>query len=112
MWRIRKSPFRRNEDPVVHMVELLSREAADAGTPLGDADKKILAREVTSGAPLSQNLREEAEKLIKSVLERERGSRPNRDPKSFLVSFEWAHDQSHAHIVVLTEEVIRSEKKL
>jgi hypothetical protein len=47
MWRIRKSPFRRNEDPVVHMVELLSREAADAGTPLGDADKKILAREVT-----------------------------------------------------------------
>jgi hypothetical protein len=44
-WLIKRSPFRRDEDPVEHRVNLLAHEAIKAGSPLSDIDRKILREE-------------------------------------------------------------------
>jgi hypothetical protein len=108
MFWFRKSPFDRQEDPIEHMVALLSNEAANAGIPLSDDDKKLLASEVMPGARISEELRNRTKKLIEGTLKREQASGPDEDPKSFGNSLEWAGDPGYPNIVMLTEEVITS----
>jgi hypothetical protein len=106
MFRIRKSPFGRHEDPAKHMVLLLSEEAEESGAPLSEEEKEVLAREAAPREPLPEELRQRVRRLIEQILERERGAATEAGPKSFLNSLEWAGDQDYPNIVALTEEVI------
>jgi hypothetical protein len=112
MWPIRKSPFGRHEDPIEHMVALLSKEAESGGTPLSEADKKILASEVTRARPVPEELRVRATKLIEQILEKEKAQLGDAegDPKSFGRTLEWAGDPDYPNIVALTEEVVLSRR--
>jgi hypothetical protein len=107
MFWIRKSPFGRQEDPIEHMVALLSKEAMNAGVPLSDGERKLLASEFIPGAAISEELRNRTKKLIEKILAREQES-VERDSRSFGNSLEWAGDPDYPNIVMLTEEVVRS----
>jgi hypothetical protein len=108
MFWIRKSPFGRQEDPIEHMVALLSKEAMNAGVPLSDGDRKLLASEVIPGAPISEELRNRTKKIIEKILSREEESGAEEDPRSFGNTLEWAGDPDYPNIVMLTEEVVCS----
>ncbi|MDR3722818.1 MAG: hypothetical protein P4L00_14565 [Candidatus Acidoferrales bacterium] len=112
MWRIRKKPFGPHEDPIEHMVALLSREAEIAGTPLSDAERKILASEAAPARPVPEELRTRTTGLIERLLEKEKRqmSDGEGDPKTFGRSLEWAGDPHYPNIVALTEEVILSKR--
>ena len=112
MFCLRKTPFGRQEDPIQHMVELLSIEAANEGVPLSDKDKEVLASEVIPGAPISAELQNKAKKLIEEILKREQARGRDEDPKNFGNSLEWAGDPDYPNIVMLTEEVISSGASL
>jgi hypothetical protein len=103
-----KNPFGPDEDPVKHMVELLSAEAekAGTGTPLSLVDKEILARESSPSDLMPEDLRQKAKELIVRIFEAEPDA-VERDPKSFSDSFQWAGDSSYPNIVALAEEVAR-----
>ena len=105
---IRKSPFTRHEDPIYHMVELLSKEAQAGGTPFSEDEKSILAREVVPGGLIPEELQVKAKKLIEQLLEKEERSGEPSDPKSFGNSLEWAGDPDYPNIVALTEQVVCS----
>jgi hypothetical protein len=108
MFWIRKSPFGRQEDPIEHMVALLSKEAMNAGVSLSDGERRLLASEVIPGAPISEELRNRTKKLIEKILAREQESSTEEDPRSFGNSLEWAGDPDYPNIVMLTEEVVCS----
>ncbi len=108
MLRIRKSPFASNEDPAEHMVSLLAKEAEIAGTPFGEAERKILLREAAPAEPVPEQLQQRAKKLIEQLLRKEQSSASSADPKSFDNSLEWAGDPGYPNIVALTEEVVCS----
>jgi hypothetical protein len=112
MWPIRKSPFGRQEDPIEHVVTLLSKEAESGGAPLSQADMKILASEVTPDKPIPSELRARATKLIEQILDNEKAQLGDAegDPKSFGRSLEWAGDPDYPNIVALTEEVVLSRR--
>jgi hypothetical protein len=112
MWPIRKSPFGRHEDPIEHMVALLSKEAESGGTPLNEADKKILASEAMPARPVPEELRVRATRLIEQILEKEKAQLGDAegDPKSFGRSLEWAGDPDYPNIVALAEEVVLSRR--
>jgi len=98
-----KSPFRRDEDPVEHMIALLSNEAAKLGVPFSDKDREILAEERSDQNPIPEDLRERVKDLIARILHAE--SDPfETDPKSFGNSIQWA-DPHYPNIVALAEEV-------
>lgn len=99
-----KSPFARGEDPVTHMVDLLSLQAQKAGTPLTPADQEMLARQSTRGDPLPEELRHKAKELIARIFEAEADA-VERDPRSFSDSLQWAGDLGYPNIVALAEEV-------
>jgi hypothetical protein len=103
---IRKSPFGRGEDPLKHMVSLLSQEADGSGIPLTDIEKNILASEYSIREPVSKELQEKAKQLIAQIFQRERGASKEESRKSFSSSIEWAGDQSYPNIVAIAEEVI------
>jgi hypothetical protein len=105
---IRKSPFARHEDPVEHMVALLSKEAENAGTPFSADEKKILRSERASGESVPEELRQKSRKLIEQLLTKEQTIEADKDPKSFDNSLEWAGDREYPNIVALTEEVVMS----
>jgi hypothetical protein len=107
MFWIRKSPFGRQEDPIEHMVVLLSNEALNAGVPLSDGERMLLASEFIPGAPISEELRNRTKKLIEKILAREQESQAE-DLRSFGNSLEWAGDPDYPNIVMLTEEVVCS----
>jgi hypothetical protein len=48
----RKSPFTNNEDPVEHMVELLSNEGENVGTPFNADEKQVLRRKASNVEPV------------------------------------------------------------
>jgi hypothetical protein len=64
-WFIKRSPFGRDEDPLDHMVELLSAEAIKDGVPLTERDREILA----NAEPMPEILRQRAKDLIKQIFE-------------------------------------------
>jgi hypothetical protein len=103
-WFIR-SPFGRDEDPTHHMVDLLSKEAERAGTPLTDLDKETLAEERSSVKPLPDDLRDRAKELIARIFEAELSNEFVRGPKCFSSSLQWAGDLDYPNIVALAEEV-------
>jgi hypothetical protein len=104
-WFIKKSPFGRDEDPVRHMVELLSREADKAGSPLTDLEREALARENHRSEPLPEDLRQHAKGLIARIFEAEPWDEFENDPKCFSSSIEWAGDSRYPNVVALAEEV-------
>lgn len=104
-WFVRKSPFGRDEDPVRHMVELLSQEADRAGSPLTDRDREALAREKSRSEPLPEDLRQRAKDLIVRIFESEPWDEFENDPKCFSNSIEWAGDSRYPNVVALAEEV-------
>jgi hypothetical protein len=110
MWPIRKSPFGRGEDAIEHMVALLSKEAESVGAPLSESDQKILASEATPARPVPEELRARTTRLIEQMVEKEKTSDAERDPKGFVPSMEWAGDQDYPNIVALTAEAIRSRR--
>ena len=55
--RSRKYPFADGEDPVAHMVSLLSLEAERAGTPFTDEEKELLGKDAPEH-PLLEELRQ------------------------------------------------------
>lgn len=112
MFWLRKSPFGPQEDPIQHMVDLLSIEGANVGVPLSDTDKRILASEVIPGAPISEELRNKTKSLIGEILRREQASGRVEDLKCFSKTLEWAGDPDYPNIVMLTEEVITSGASL
>ena len=101
-----KSPFGRDEDPVSRMVELLFQEADKTGTPLTALDKAILAKESSRSDPMPEDLRDRAKKLITRIYDNKLKTKPEKDPKSFLISLQWASDDpNYQNIVALAEEV-------
>ncbi len=103
-WLIKRSPFRRDEDPVEHMVNLLANEAIKAGSPLSVLEKEILIKEYSIVEPMPEELRERAKQLIARIFEGEPWDEFDRTPKGFSSSLEWA-DDSRSNIVVLAHEV-------
>jgi len=104
-WLIKRSPFRRDEDPVEHLVNLLANEAIKAGSPLSDIDRKILREENPDSDAIPEELRQRAKDLIARVFEAESWDDMERDPKDFGSSLEWASDSRCSNIVMLAEEV-------
>lgn len=104
-WLIKRSPFRPDEDPVEHMVNLLSDAATKAGTPLSDLDRKILNEESSALGPMPDDLRQRVKKLIAQIFETEPWDEMERSPKDLGNSLEWAGDSDSRNIVVLAEEV-------
>jgi hypothetical protein len=76
---IHKSPFASHEDPVEHMVALLSREAENAGTPFSANEMKILRSERASGESVPEELRQKSRKLIEQLLKKEQTSETDKD---------------------------------
>jgi len=101
---IRKSPFTRDEDVTARMVSLLSEEADRSGIPLTEAEKEILASEV--GAP-GEELRQKSLKLIGQILERDRATSSEENPKGFGACLEWV-EPDYPNIASLAEEVFTS----
>jgi hypothetical protein len=99
------SPFGRDEDPLDHMVELLSDEAIKDGVPLTERDREILARENSRLEPMPEVLRQRAKDLITRIFEGEPLDEFGRDPKCFSCSLQWAGDGRYPNIVALAEEV-------
>jgi len=102
-WFISKSPFGRDEDPVKHVVELLSREADEAGTSLTALEKEILAQDNLES--MTDDLRHRAKGLIARIYEAEPWAEFEGDPKSFANSLEWVRDSRYPNVVALAEEV-------
>jgi len=100
-----KSPFRRDEDPLQHMVELLSEKAEKDGTPLTDSDRAILVKEKSDVEPVPEDLRQRAKELIARMFVEEPWDEFESDPRSFGSSLQWAGDSGCPNIVSLTEEV-------
>jgi len=100
-WFIKRSPFGRDEDPLGHMVELLSAEAIKDGVPLTERDTEILA----NVEPMPEILRQRAKELITRIYESESPDEWERDPKCFSCSLQWAGDREYPNIVALAEEV-------
>src|ERR1700688_2189446 len=100
-----KSPFGRDEDPVEHMVKLLSEKAEKEGTPLTDSDRAILVKERSDVEPVPEELRHRAKELIARMFIEEPWDEFAGDPKSFGSSLQWAGDSGYPNIVSLTEEV-------
>ena len=107
-WFFSKSPFAPGEDPVQHMVELLSKEAEKTGPPLTDVDKAILTEECSRPSSLTRDLRLRTKELIARIFDEEPTSQIGRDPKSFLNALQWAGDPGYPNIVMLAEEVART----
>lgn len=104
---IRKTPFSRDEDAAAHMISILGREAESQGQPLTQQEVKLLRKEFEPMKQLPGEFAQRTKKLIRGVLERERGSGEHANPRSFSSSLEWAGDQEYPYIVQLTEEVSR-----
>ena len=75
MFGIRKSPFDRHEDPVEHMVALLSEEAANVRTPFSEEEKKILGREVIRGESIPEGDSSEGQEINRTDTEERTRSR-------------------------------------
>jgi len=103
-WLI-KSPFGRDEDPLDHMVQLLSDEAIKDGVPLTEHDREILTRESSRLEPMPDILRQRVKDLIGRIFEAEPLDECERDPKCFSCSLQWAGDGRYPNIVALAEEV-------
>ena len=103
-WFFRKSPFGLGEDPVEHVIELLSKQAERAGTPLTTSEKEVLAREASSLDPVPEDLRQRTKDLVAQIYDSEPWDEFERDPKSFTDSLEWT-EPSSPNIVVIAEEV-------
>src|SRR5882762_7949454 len=94
-----KSPFGRDEDPIQHMVELLSEKAEKDGTPLTDSDRAILVKEKSDVEPVPEDLRQRAKELIARMFVEEPWDEFESDPRSFGSSLQWAGDSSYPNIV-------------
>jgi hypothetical protein len=103
-----KSPFKPDEDPVKHLVELLSKEAEKAGSPLTAVDKEILGRESSPLDPVPEDLQQKAKALITRVFEAEPVDEFERGSKSFSSSLLWVGDSHYPNIVALSDEVTRN----
>jgi hypothetical protein len=77
-WFIKRSPFGRDEDPLDHMVELLSVEAIKDRVPLTERDREILA----NVEPVPEILRQRAKELITRIYESESLDEWERDPSA------------------------------
>jgi hypothetical protein len=100
-----KSPFGREEDPVQHMVELLSAKAEKDGTPLTESDRAILVKEISDVEPVPEDLKQRAKALIARMFVEEPWDEFESDSKSFGSSLQWAGDLGYTNIVSLAEEV-------
>jgi hypothetical protein len=100
-WFIKRSPFGRDEDPLNHMVELLSVEAIKDGVPLSERDREILA----NVEPMPEILRQRTKELVMRIYESESPDERERDPKCFGCALQWAGDGQYPNIVALAEEV-------
>ena len=103
-----KNPFANHEDPVEHMIELLSKEAEYAGTPFNADEKKILRSKASIREAIPEELRRKFKTLIGQLLNKEQAAETSSDPKSFNNSLGWAGESSYPNIVALTEEVVMS----
>jgi hypothetical protein len=103
-----RNPFANHEDPVEHMIELLSNEAEHSGTPFNADEKEILRSKASVGEPIPEELRRKFKTLIGQLLNREQAAKTSSEPKSFNNSLGWAGESSYPNIVVLTEEVVMS----
>jgi hypothetical protein len=105
---LRKSPFKRNEDPVEHMIELLSQQAAHEGTPLTAAEKELLSRDLSGPEGRPEEFRHRMLAMIRRLMSREAGE--GRNPRSFLATLEWAEDMQAAFIIDLTTNLLREDR--
>jgi hypothetical protein len=103
-WR-RKSPFSSSQDAVNHMVDLLSREAERAGTPLTADEKKALLRDRSRRNPLPEVIRQKAVDLIGKIFATEDLNESVEDPKSFSSSMYWADGAGYSNILAVAEDV-------
>jgi len=100
---VKKSPFSRDEDPKVVMIDYVRREAASRGEPLSEPEVLLLSKE-SKNVPEETRVRLKA--LIELIVERERYSDASiSDPKSFINSMGWAGDMQYPLVVQLAEEV-------
>jgi len=81
-WFVRRSPFGRDEDPLDHMMELLSDEAIRDRVLLTERDREILAKETSRVEPMPEVLRQRAKDLMTRIFEAEPFDGWETDPKS------------------------------
>jgi hypothetical protein len=105
---IRKSPFGRDEDPAKHMLALLAKEAERAGVPLSEEEQEILASRTFVPLELDSKARD----IIDQMPEKERVAGPDRDPKSFGNSLEWADCDNGSNVVELTIAVASDKRAM
>ena len=105
MTRLRRSPFSDSEDPIAHMVELISKRAIVEGHPLTQDEQRFLAAEKTDRNPLLDDFQVRVKRLIELILDSEVGS---DDPKSLSNSLEWASDAGYSNVAAMIEEVCLS----
>src|SRR5277367_4624473 len=100
-WFVKRSPLALDEDPLDHMVELLSDEAIRDAVPLIERDREILANESSRIAPMPEVLQQRAKDLITRIFEAEPPDERETDPKCFRCSLEWEGDGRYPNIVAL-----------
>jgi hypothetical protein len=105
---IRKSPFRRGQDPYDHMLLALSVEAEAAGTPLSDTERKMLAAEAAPERPIPDDFKERVKPLISTILQRGRTADPGTISIGFGDALEWVEEPDYPNIAALAEDVITS----
>ena|SRR6266478_899390 len=104
---IRKSPFLHGQDPLDHMLLLISLEAEAVGTPLSDAEKKILGSEAIPERPIPDYLKDRVKPLVSAILQRERTAAPGSNAIGFGDALEWV-EPDYPNIAALAEEIITS----
>jgi hypothetical protein len=99
---LRRSPFSDLEDPIAHMVELISKRAIVEGHPLTQDEQRFLAAEKINRNPLLDDFQPRVKRLIELILDSEVDS---HDPKSLSNSLEWASDFGYSNVAAMIEEV-------
>lgn len=89
------------------MLDLLSREAESAGTPLTAQEKEALLRDRSRWNPLPEELRRKTVDLIGKIFAAEDTDETVRDPKGFSSSMYWADGAGYPNILAVAEDVGR-----
>jgi hypothetical protein len=94
---IRKSPFT-TIDPKREMIRLVSEQANLTGTPLSEFELAFLS---SANPQVDETTERRLRDLVVGVIDNQRSSGQDRDPKSFVNAIEWAGDGEWPYVVAI-----------
>lgn len=94
---IRKNPFA-TIDPKTEMIRLVSEQATLSGTPLSEFELALLASE---NPAVDEATERRLRGFVAGVIDNQRSSGRDRDPRSFVNAIEWAGDGAWPHVVAI-----------